>query len=127
MGLLSKIFGKKETENEREERIFHEERQNNSPLSMNSTFPSGSSQLIINDIFTITNRGTVVTGVVGEGSFSVGDTVEIESSQGIIVAEITGIEQFRSHVKTATKGDYIGMLLNNISREQVQKGDIIRK
>lgn len=127
MGIFSKLFGKNETENEREERLFNEERQNNSSPAMNDQFDSDSSVLFIDDIFTIKGRGTVVTGVVSEGSFSVGDTVNIESSQGILEAKITGIEKFRSHEKTATKGDNIGMLLNNISREQVQKGNIIRK
>lgn len=84
---------------------------------------SGSFELIVEDIFSITGRGTVVTGRVTSGTIRVGDEVTISPSG--IRTTVTGIEQFRKSLDYAEAGDNIGMVLSGVSRNQVQRGNTI--
>lgn len=86
---------------------------------------SGSFELVVEDVFSITGRGTVVTGRVSKGNIRVGDEVVISPSG--VRTVITGIEQFRKMLDYAQEGDNVGLLLRGISREQVQRGNILVK
>ena len=82
----------------------------------------------IEDVFTITGRGTVVTGRVERGQVRVGDTVDIvglmdESKKTVV----TGVEMFRKLLDYAETGDNIGCLLRGIDRKEVQRGQVLAK
>ncbi|KKO81641.1 elongation factor Tu [Corynebacterium xerosis] len=82
----------------------------------------------VEDIFTITGRGTVATGRVERGTLKVNDEVEIlgiqEKSQ---TTTVTGIEMFRKLLDSAEAGDNCGLLLRGIKREDIERGQIIAK
>jgi len=82
----------------------------------------------IEDVFTITGRGTVVTGRVERGQIKVGDEVEIvgfdERSRKTVA---TGVEMFRKLMDYAEAGDNIGVLLRGIERESVERGQVLAK
>ena len=82
----------------------------------------------VEDIFTITGRGTVATGRVERGTLNVNDEVEIlgiqEKSQ---TTTVTGIEMFRKLLDSAEAGDNCGLLLRGIKREDIERGQIIAK
>lgn len=79
--------------------------------------------LIVEDIFSIRNLGTVVTGKVERGTLKVGDTVLIRGHIGEKKATVSGIEAFRKTLEQASPGDAVGLLLKDINRNDVQKGD----
>ena len=81
----------------------------------------------IEDVMTITGRGTVVTGRVERGTVKVGDTVEIVGIHETQSSVVTGLEMFRKMLDQAEAGDNIGVLLRGISREQVQRGQVLAK
>ncbi len=81
----------------------------------------------IEDVFTITGRGTVVTGRVERGTVKVGDTVEIVGIHDTQTTVVTGVEMFRKLLDQAEAGDNIGVLLRGIAREQVQRGQVLSK
>lgn len=111
----------------------NEQQNNNSTGSVeegtNTTYDEhGAFLFSIEDVFTITGRGTVVTGNVQRGKLKVGDTVQIIGlSEEILTAEVTGIEMFRSQKDEATVGDNVGILLKDITREQVQRDQVLAK
>jgi elongation factor Tu len=82
----------------------------------------------IEDVFTITGRGTVVTGRVERGIVKVSETVEIvgikEKSQSTTV---TGVEMFRKLLDQGQAGDNVGLLLRGIKREEVERGQVVVK
>ena len=82
----------------------------------------------IEDVFTITGRGTVATGRVERGVIKVGDTVEIvglsdEKKQSVA----TGLEMFRKTLDQAEAGDNIGCLLRGIDRTEIERGQVLAK
>ena len=81
----------------------------------------------IEDVFTITGRGTVVTGRVERGTVKLGDPVEIVGIHDTQSTVVTGVEMFRKLLDQAEAGDNIGVLLRGISREQVQRGQVLAK
>ncbi len=81
----------------------------------------------IEDVFTITGRGTVVTGRVERGSVKVGDQVEIIGIKETQTSVVTGVEMFRKLLDYAEAGDNIGVLLRGINRDQVQRGQVLAK
>ena len=81
----------------------------------------------IEDVFTITGRGTVVTGRVERGQVRVGDTVEIIGIKETQSSVVTGVEMFRKLLDYAEAGDNIGVLLRGINRDQVQRGQVLAK
>lgn len=95
----------------------------------NTTYDENGAFLFsIEDVFTITGRGTVVTGHVERGTVKIGDKVQIIGlNQEILTAEVTGIEMFRTTNNEATIGDNAGILLKDITREQVQRGQVLAK
>ena len=83
--------------------------------------------LPIEDVFTITGRGTVVTGRVERGQVKVGDSVEIVGIKETLTSVVTGVEMFRKLLDYAEAGDNIGVLLRGIDRDQVQRGQVLAK
>ena len=81
----------------------------------------------IEDVFTITGRGTVVTGRVERGELKLNDEVEIVGLKPTQKTVVTGIEMFRKQLDFAEAGDNAGVLLRGISREQVQRGQVLAK
>ncbi len=81
----------------------------------------------IEDVFTITGRGTVVTGRVERGQVKVGDSVEIVGIKETQTSVVTGVEMFRKLLDYAEAGDNIGVLLRGINRDQVQRGQVLAK
>src|SRR5690606_17767369 len=82
----------------------------------------------VEDVFTITGRGTVATGRVERGTVKVGDEVEIvglqEETKKTVV---TGVEMFRKLLDQAEAGDNIGALLRGIERKEVERGQVLAK
>lgn len=82
----------------------------------------------IEDVFTISGRGTVVTGTVEKGTINLNDEVQIiESNKEILTTTVTGIELFRKTQDYATVGDNASLLLKDVSRDQVKRGQILVK
>ena len=81
----------------------------------------------IEDVFTITGRGTVVTGRVERGQLKLNDEVEIVCIKPTQKTVVTGIEMFRKQLDFAEAGDNAGVLLRGISREQVERGQVLAK
>jgi len=83
--------------------------------------------LPIEDVLTITGRGTVVTGRVERGMLKLGDEVEIVGIRDTQKSVVTGIEMFRKSLDYAESGDNAGVLLRGINRDQVQRGQVLAK
>lgn len=82
----------------------------------------------VEDVFSITGRGTVATGRVERGQVKVGDEVEIiglQEENG--KTTVTGVEMFRKLLDYAEAGDNIGALLRGVSREDIQRGQVLAK
>ncbi len=82
----------------------------------------------VEDVFTITGRGTVATGRVERGTVKVSDTVEIvgltEETRSVVV---TGVEMFRKQLDQALAGDNIGALLRGVQRSDIERGQVLAK
>ncbi|HJV09144.1 MAG TPA: elongation factor Tu [Acidimicrobiales bacterium] len=81
----------------------------------------------IEDVFTITGRGTVVTGKVEQGVVKVGDTVEIVGIRDTQTTVCTGVEMFKKLLDQGQAGDNIGALLRGTKKEEVERGQVLCK
>jgi elongation factor Tu len=81
----------------------------------------------VEDVFTISGRGTVVTGRVERGIVKVGDEVEIIGIRATVKTVCTGVEMFRKILDQGQAGDNIGVLLRGIKREEVERGQVVAK
>jgi elongation factor Tu len=81
----------------------------------------------IEDVFSITGRGTVVTGRVEQGMLDVGDQVEIVGLRDIQTTTVTGVEMFRKLLDEAQAGDNVGLLLRGIGKDDVERGQVVAK
>ena len=81
----------------------------------------------VEDVFSITGRGTVATGRVERGVVKVGDNVEIVGIKPTNKTVVTGVEMFRKLLDQAEAGDNIGALLRGIAREDIQRGQVLVK
>ena len=81
----------------------------------------------VEDVFTITGRGTVATGRVERGQVKVGDQVEIVGIHDTLTSVVTGVEMFRKLLDFAEAGDNIGVLLRGVNRDQIQRGQVLSK
>lgn len=81
----------------------------------------------IEDVFTITGRGTVVTGKVDRGALAVNSEVEIVGIRPAQKTTVTGIETFHKSMDEAQAGDNTGLLLRGIKREDVERGQVVVK
>jgi elongation factor Tu len=82
----------------------------------------------VEDVFTITGRGTVATGRVERGAIKVGDEIQIVGlSPEIKKSVVTGVEMFRKLLDQAVAGDNIGVLLRGVDRKDVERGQVLAK
>ena len=81
----------------------------------------------IEDVMTITGRGTVVTGRVERGELKLNEEVEIVGIKDTRKTTVTGIEMFRKSLDSAQAGDNAGVLLRGITRDQVERGQVLAK
>jgi elongation factor Tu len=81
----------------------------------------------IEDVFSISGRGTVVTGRVERGRVKVGDDVDIVGFKPTKTTKVTGVEMFRKEMDEAQAGDNIGVLLRGIKKEEVERGQVLAK
>ncbi len=81
----------------------------------------------IEDVFTISGRGTVVTGRVERGKLNLNDEVEIVGLKPTKKTVVTGIEMFRKQLDYAEAGDNAGVLLRGVAREEVERGQVLAK
>ncbi|MDF2742042.1 MAG: translation elongation factor Tu [Actinomycetia bacterium] len=82
----------------------------------------------VEDVFTITGRGTVATGRVEQGTVKVGENVEIVGIRPkIATTVVTGVEMFRKILDTGQAGDNVGVLLRGTKREDIERGQVLAK
>ena len=82
----------------------------------------------VEDVFSITGRGTVATGRVERGQIKVGDEIEIVGiEEDITKSTVTGVEMFRKLLDYAEAGDNIGALLRGVQRDDIQRGQVLAK
>jgi elongation factor Tu len=81
----------------------------------------------IEDVFTITGRGTVVTGKIEQGLVKVGDEIEIVGLRPTQKTVCTGVEMFRKLLDSGQAGDNVGVLLRGIKKEEVERGQVLCK
>ena len=82
----------------------------------------------VEDVFTITGRGTVATGRVERGTVKINETVQIvglaEATRSVVV---TGVEMFRKQLDQALAGDNVGLLLRGVQRTDIERGQVLAK
>ncbi len=81
----------------------------------------------VEDVFTISGRGTVATGRVERGELKINEEVEIVGIRPTTKSVITGIEMFHKMLDSAMAGDNVGALLRGVNREQIERGQVIAK
>jgi elongation factor Tu len=79
----------------------------------------------VEDVFSITGRGTVATGRIERGSIKVNDTVEIVGLKDTVSTVVTGIEMFRKLLDSGQAGDNVGILLRGIDKEGIERGQVL--
>src|SRR5580765_872084 len=81
--------------------------------------------MAVEDVFSITGRGTVATGRIERGKVKVGDNIEIVGIQDTKKSVVTGIEMFRKVMDEAIAGDNVGVLLRGIEKDQIERGQVL--
>ena len=79
----------------------------------------------VEDVFSISGRGTVATGRVEQGKVNVGDEVEVIGINDTQTTTVTGVEMFRKMMDFAEAGDNIGALLRGLNRDDIERGQVI--
>ena len=82
-------------------------------------------RMTVADVFFIRGRGTVVTGQIESGTLNVNDEIYIRRPSSSKKTVVTGIEMFRKQLNQAHAGDNVGILLRDISKQDVQHGDVL--
>jgi elongation factor Tu len=83
--------------------------------------------MAVEDVFSITGRGTVVTGRIEKGKIKVGEEVEIVGVKDTQKTVATGLEMFRKLLDEAIAGDNVGVLLRGVEKDQVERGQVLSK
>jgi elongation factor Tu len=81
--------------------------------------------LPVENVLTITGRGTVVTGAIERGTVRIGDKVEVFGGEGALATVVTGVETFGKPMEEAQAGDNVAILLRSVGRDQVRRGQIV--
>jgi elongation factor Tu len=84
-------------------------------------------QMPVEDVFSITGRGTVATGRIEQGKVNVGDEVELVGISDTAKTVVTGVEMFRKLLDYGQAGDNVGCLLRGTKREEIQRGQVLAK
>jgi elongation factor Tu len=79
--------------------------------------------MVIEDVFSIRGRGTVVTGRIDKGTLRPGDSIVLRGRSGDRTTVVAAVEAFRKVLDQASAGDAVGVLLADVSRDEVQQGD----
>jgi elongation factor Tu len=79
----------------------------------------------VEDVFSISGRGTVATGRIERGMINVGETVEIVGIKDTESTTVTGVEMFRKLLKQGEAGDNVGLLLRGVKREDIERGQVL--
>ncbi|MBA3015675.1 MAG: elongation factor Tu [Desulfobulbaceae bacterium] len=79
----------------------------------------------IEDVFSISGRGTVATGRIERGVINVGDEVEIVGIRDTVKSTVTGVEMFRKTLDSGMAGDNVGILLRGVKREDIERGQVL--
>ena len=101
--------------------------------AMDSYFPlperavDGDFLMPVEDVFSISGRGTVVTGRIERGVVNVGDEIEIVGIKDTATTTCTGVEMFRKLLDSGMAGDNVGILLRGTKREEVERGQVLAK
>ena len=104
------------------------EKTSNNKINSADFYSSGSFELEIEDVFSITGRGTVVTGLIKSGMIRKGDKVFIKKTNGAVMEDtVTGIESMRKILDTGKAGGHVGLLLKNSKRNDLERGDKVTK
>ncbi len=82
-------------------------------------------RMTVDDVFSIKGRGTVLTGKIESGTLKVGDEVAIQGKNGEKRVVVAGVEMFRKMLNQANAGDNVGVLLRDITKQDVQRGDVL--
>ena len=81
----------------------------------------------VEDVFTITGRGTVATGRIERGIIKIGDTIEIVGFKDTVTTTVTGVEMFRKQLEQGQAGDNAGLLLRGVDRTVIERGQVLAK
>ena len=87
----------------------------------------GAFLMPVEDVFSISGRGTVVTGRIERGIVKVGDEIEIIGIKPTLKTTCTGVEMFRKLLDQGQAGDNVGVLLRGTKREEVERGQVLAK
>ncbi|MFZ6771045.1 EF-Tu/IF-2/RF-3 family GTPase, partial [Undibacterium sp. Di26W] len=87
----------------------------------------GAFLLPVEDVFSISGRGTVVTGRIERGIVKVGEEIEIVGIKDTVKTTCTGVEMFRKLLDQGQAGDNVGVLLRGTKREDIQRGQVLAK
>jgi elongation factor Tu len=87
----------------------------------------GAFLMPVEDVFSISGRGTVVTGRIERGIVKVGDDIEIVGIKDTLTSTCTGVEMFRKLLDEGRAGDNVGVLLRGTKREEVERGQVLAK
>jgi len=82
-------------------------------------------RMTVQDVFFIKGRGTVVTGQIESGTLTVGDEIRVQGKNGSKTTVVAGVEMFRKILQQAQAGDNVGVLLRDVSKQEVQSGDVL--
>lgn len=82
-------------------------------------------RMIVEDVFAIRGRGTIVTGRIGQGSLQEGDAVELRGNECTRQIVVEAIEVFRRRVERAEAGAYVGLVLKDVAQDEFQRGDVL--
>lgn len=88
---------------------------------------NGPFLFAVEDVFSISGRGTIATGKIERGSVKVGDAVEIVGPNGATPTTVTAIEMLRKSLTEAKAGDNVGLLLRAVERTAVERGNVVAK
>ena len=83
--------------------------------------------MAVEDVFTITGRGTVATGRIERGKVKVGETVELVGIRETRSTTVTGVEMFQKTLDEGMAGDNVGLLLRGVQKEDIERGMVIAK
>jgi elongation factor Tu len=81
--------------------------------------------MAVEDVFTITGRGTVATGRIERGTIKIGDSIEIVGIRNTKTTTITGIEMFQKTLESGVAGDNVGILLRGVTRDDIERGMVL--
>jgi elongation factor Tu len=81
----------------------------------------------VEDVFSISGRGTVVTGRIEKGTIKIGEVIEIVGLRDTIKTTVTGVEMFRKEMTEGLAGDNCGLLLRGVKKEDVERGQVLIK